>query len=160
MCDFKLNLWLNISHLKDIFLSWTCEITVFRFCSKINTTYQGLLRTTWILTVWQKLSPQVPCVVLGLLWTLCPSTARGCKSLIWGLKPHMAPEDLVFVIGSKFMWLVRDLDRGSIDFATKRKNSDGISWNFSRDYTFKHLMQSCFFHIVSRPKKFDPNVKI
>ena len=56
--------------------------TVFRFCSKINTTYQGLLRATSILTLWQKLSPQAPCVVLGLksviwsLWTLCASTPK------------------------------------------------------------------------------------
>ena len=57
-------------------------ITVFRFCSKINTTYQGLLWATSILTLWQKLSPQAPCVVLGLkleiwnLWKLCASTPK------------------------------------------------------------------------------------
>ena len=56
--------------------------TGFRFCSKINTTYQGLLRARSILTLWQKLSPQAPCVVLGLksviwsLWTLCASTPK------------------------------------------------------------------------------------
>ena len=56
--------------------------TVFRFCSKINTTYQGLLRATSILTLWQQLSPQAPCVVVGLksviwsLWTLCASTPK------------------------------------------------------------------------------------
>jgi type III secretory pathway component EscU len=56
--------------------------TVFRFCSKINTTYQGLLWATSILTLQQKLCPQAPCVVLGLksviwsLWTLCPITAE------------------------------------------------------------------------------------
>ena len=55
---------------------------VFRFFNKINTTYQGLLRTTSILTLWQKLSPQAPCVVVGLksvirsLWTLCASTPK------------------------------------------------------------------------------------
>ena len=37
--------------------------------------------------------------------------SRGYNSLIWGLKPHLAPEDLVFVIGSKLMWPVRNLDR-------------------------------------------------
>ena len=47
--------------------------TGFRFCCKINTTYQGLLRATSILTLWQKLSPPAPCVVLGL------------KSVIWRL---------------------------------------------------------------------------
>ena len=34
--------------------------TVFRFCSKINTTYQGPLWARSILTLWQKLSPQSP----------------------------------------------------------------------------------------------------
>jgi hypothetical protein len=32
--------------------------TGFRFCSKVNTTYQGLLRATSILTLRHKLSPQ------------------------------------------------------------------------------------------------------
>ena len=56
--------------------------TVFRFCSKINATYQGLLQATSILTLWQKLSPHAPCVVLGLksviwsLWILCASTPK------------------------------------------------------------------------------------
>ena len=49
------------------------SITFFRFCSKINTTYQGLLQATTILILWKKQSPQAPCVVLDL------------KSVIWSL---------------------------------------------------------------------------
>ena len=54
-------------------------MTVFRFYSKINDTYQGLLRATSFWALSQKLSSHAHFVVLGLksviwsAWTFCTS---------------------------------------------------------------------------------------
>ena len=97
------------------------SITVFRFCSKINTTYQGLLWATSILTLCQKLSPQAPCVVLGLksviwsLWTLCPSTAKvWCAEICscvfqYGLGQCLITTEKTFEIRQFFLVAVLEL---------------------------------------------------